>query len=459
MEKKNSFFSKFIKVFWYTLFFVVFTITCAMVIFYASGYKINLKSMKVQKSGMILIDYRDDGIDILIDGKKADYVKEKQGFWSESNYIISILPGKYTIDIKKQGKKDYVDTLVVDEEKITKIENLILIPENIQETKLLENESVSQYCVSENGKKIIYKKDGGVFFYNIENEIKKQVAEDSSKYIFEKCIWDSKDERALLYFADSASKRFYVFNSENPNGSFFLHDLLSFVPELNNIYFSYTDSNIVVGISKNEIYRINIEGKSIDIIESNVNQTFYHKGYLFYIKNDEKNLYQLDSSFYSKDIILEGLELKDDFGIAFIKNRDIYIKNENKIFKINNKNNLELLEDGVDNIVTSNRGDGIFYLKGFELWFYSLDKKESVMVSRFSQAINKAETLNYSYIVHASDSSLGMILENGQNNQEIFNTSNTITDFRVLEKGKILIIQKKEKSFEFSIIDLEVSNN
>ncbi|HET7099080.1 MAG TPA: PEGA domain-containing protein [Patescibacteria group bacterium] len=77
--------------------------------YYARGYRLNLKTLKFQPNGILVVKSEPDGASIYINGELK----------SATNATISISPGTYDVEVKKDGFFTWYKRLVVEKEIVT----------------------------------------------------------------------------------------------------------------------------------------------------------------------------------------------------------------------------------------------------------------------------------------------------------------------------------------------------
>ena len=85
-------------IFWAVL-IASFVVFATLLIFVANGYYFNLKTFKLQKTGMIVLRGSNGGIAIIVNGKK-----------SQNSFPIKLrrlIPGRYDIKIEKEGYQSW----------------------------------------------------------------------------------------------------------------------------------------------------------------------------------------------------------------------------------------------------------------------------------------------------------------------------------------------------------------
>jgi len=106
------------------------------ILFYANGYRLNLKNFKVIKTGLIYLDL-DSNIDevlLSIDGKEENV---------KLPYSLNVNPKNYDIKIKKEGYQDWQVNAKIESEKVTEYRSIILFKSKIDSQDLTDTEKIS----------------------------------------------------------------------------------------------------------------------------------------------------------------------------------------------------------------------------------------------------------------------------------------------------------------------------
>lgn len=107
-----------------------FTITPWLVL-YSLGYQIDFKNQKIMATGGVYVRADPSGFDVLVDSTTS----QKSGFFSNSVFIQNLLPQIHSVMVHKDGYIDYQKNIKVDENEVTKIENITLLKNNITFSK------------------------------------------------------------------------------------------------------------------------------------------------------------------------------------------------------------------------------------------------------------------------------------------------------------------------------------
>jgi len=128
MKAKN----KFLYIFW-PVSTILFIVASVSVIMLASGYRLNLKNFKLNKTGTIVIETIPVKATVYID-KKAVCVKTPCS-------ISYLWPGRYDIKIVADERKNWEKTLTVEAEKVTYQRGVILLNQTISPKEYANNDS------------------------------------------------------------------------------------------------------------------------------------------------------------------------------------------------------------------------------------------------------------------------------------------------------------------------------
>ena len=107
---------------------VCFLIVSPILVLYSMGDRFDFIKMKITQTGGIYVRTFPVAEQITIDSK----ISKKPALFSNSIFVQSLLPNIHTVLIKKSGYYDYNKSLPVQEEQVTKLENVILFKKNIQ---------------------------------------------------------------------------------------------------------------------------------------------------------------------------------------------------------------------------------------------------------------------------------------------------------------------------------------
>jgi hypothetical protein len=128
---------------------LLFLITSSLVVFYSFGWRFNWKTKKITKTGLFYFKALPKNSQIYLNGE----LKKKTDFFFGSALIDNLLPGKYEIEIKKEGYFAWKKTLEIKEKQATEAKNIILTPQNPKFAEI--SEKTENVFFSPDNKKII----------------------------------------------------------------------------------------------------------------------------------------------------------------------------------------------------------------------------------------------------------------------------------------------------------------
>ena len=91
------------------------------------GYRVDFINMEVLATGGIYVRSYPQANQIIIDSK----IEGKPGMFLNAFFVQDLLPKNHTVLVKKTGYFDYQKNILVAENQVTKIENILLIKQNI----------------------------------------------------------------------------------------------------------------------------------------------------------------------------------------------------------------------------------------------------------------------------------------------------------------------------------------
>lgn len=132
-----------IRVFLLILTLIFVGIVGLFAVYYARGYRLNIKTLKFQPSGILVLKSEPDGASVYINGDLE----------AATNANLSLAPGTYDVEIKKDGYFSWYKRLTIEKEIVTQANiSLFKIVPSLTPTVIGAVNVVS----SEDGSKIIY---------------------------------------------------------------------------------------------------------------------------------------------------------------------------------------------------------------------------------------------------------------------------------------------------------------
>jgi len=359
---------------------ILFIFATAYALLAAYGYQIDLLHQNIVKTSIIDVSNELKGVEIFFDGeliaKKAPY------------QIKNVKPGLHELEIVKEDFTSWKEKVVVAEDVVTKIDDILLLPLNLEEyLEVLEfGLNYDEVIINKNYFVLVSREENKVFINKIGNK--------------------------NINLIDTIN-----IDLENAEVSFV---------DLHRLEINYSDNINVIDLRDKSSLNIIIPDKfeSFEIVFNP-----YLKGY-----------YLNDGFIYSVDITEEGIfqeikmfELEEEYrysDISVISSYDsTFIKAEDKLFKVED-DILELIEENIIGLPSiSSDGVNLAYLnKDNEIILYNLYEKEQILLARF---IKKMDSIQW----HKDSKHLYLIQ----------NDTLLICDLEFSNCNKILEISEKDK--------------
>jgi len=193
----------------------LFLIVSPCIVLYSMGYKIDFEKMEIMATGGIYIRTSPQASGVIIDSKMS----EKPKMFSDSVFVLDLIPKEHSILIKKEGYFDYQKTIEVKEKEVTKLENIVLFKKNIN-TDIISR-GVEQFFFSADKKHILTElsntKSLDFEYFRVNSPNNKKIYSLALKNTtVSDLIWSGNSDKVLA-------------KTQNPNGVFYY--LLDFSKE------------------------------------------------------------------------------------------------------------------------------------------------------------------------------------------------------------------------------------
>jgi hypothetical protein len=154
--------------------YVAFTISVALyaillpiILSYSLGYHIDFQKLSIYKTGILSLRSEPSGSSLYINGKlSADLTPAR---------IEELKPGKYFIEVKREGFYPWQKEVIIMPNMVTRAENIILFPVSQAVEKISDREAVN-FAVSDDRRYIYYMTASGLFRSNLDGSAPKQLA-------------------------------------------------------------------------------------------------------------------------------------------------------------------------------------------------------------------------------------------------------------------------------------------
>ncbi len=442
-----------------------------ILIFYASGYRYDLKREKILKTGTLLLEAKDI--------KDAQlYINDKlyEKPFDEKLFIYNLLPGDYNIRLEKENYYSWEKNLTIQSSLTTFAQDIILFKKNIP-LQIVDG-PINNFYLSPDEKKIVYSLNTENFLelyaLNLENNeetfLYRTVAPDNAIEL----SWAASSKKVLVKINDT----YLVFDIQNQNTSQDIKELLNFEPQ--DIKWDNSSDNLLYALKQetgtisesmdlpangnSEIYKIDLLAKTNQSIFSDdqnlINSEFYiENNDIFYIKreNNKDLLYKYNLNFQTNKIIAE---LNKSENYKFIKSNNNYLglidTDNQKIFLIqkviNNPSTNVGLNSGIKELTGKNGlwdkdEKKLLFYDDFEISYFDTETNQETFINRYGQKIVKAlwyPTLAQIALLFENNIKiLDLNVDNGQRNVIDIVKFDQITNFYLDQKGEIIYFNGK----------------
>lgn len=355
------------KLLFWTLFFL-FCLVGPLAILYSQGYRFDLQTRQIKKTGGLFIKAVPKGVEIFLNGK---FYKKTDNIFG-STLIQNLFPKKYELEIKKEGYFTWKKNIEIKPKEVTEIKNLILFPKNLS-------------------------------FNNLESGVLN--------------FWNCPQEKNL------------IIQQQNPNGweiklldpekNLKVHllqekDFSKGTSTISNL-FCKEDKKLILQVqvqNKSEMFLVDYSHSPIEIKNYQNNDqflaTFLNKNNIFYLTK-EGYLLKNGQTLNAKALPLNdyksfSLEILDDFVFVIAKKEN----DLNDLFFLTQDNIFEKIFENFKNIQISPDKEKLAISTPFEIWvlFFKKSPIEKRFLLRIGEEIQSLYWLNNDYLVFNTQNSL-----------------------------------------------------
>ncbi len=334
----------------------LFLVLSPWIVLYSMGYKIDFEKMEIIATGGIYIRTSPQASEVIIDSK----MPEKPKMFSDSVFVLDLIPKEHSILIKKDGYFDYQKTIEVKEKEVTKLENIVLFKKNIG--MYIISRDVEQFFFSADKKYILAELsntkslDFEYFKINSLNN-KKTYSLALKNTAVTDLIWSENSDKAIVKTQNSSGTFYYLldfskeiqatapvsflnsycsgisFNPQNSKQIFYIKNNSLYLAEndkaeilIKNLVSYKIENNSILWLSTEGILsRSDISGKTMETLISEENSFPITQNCDIKVAG-EKIFLMASTALYEYDS--ETMKFKD-FGVA-IDNCDLLRSPDNK---------------------------------------------------------------------------------------------------------------------------------
>jgi len=378
-------------------FILAFFILAPILIFYASGYRYDLKRHKIIKTGTLMLEAKNL--------TKADlYLNDKlyEKPFDEKIFVYNLLPGEYTAKLSKEGYHSWQKKITISSSLTTFEKDIILFQNNVP-LQLIDGQ-ITDFSLSPDNQKIVYTSLNEPFlelyFFDLTlNEKKLLYRIPANAKIF--INWAPSSKKILL----NVDSNFLIFDLQNFAQTVEIKDILNFNPTITK--WDIQSDNLLYALKQNKIYKIDLLSKTSQGIFNALKETIEPEFYieaddLFYIQEAETQniLYKYNFNFKTTKKILAISKAKNYqfsyspnnfLGLLDLDQQKFYL-----IKKINTGQEIDvLLEEPVREFTAkaaswdTNEKKLLLY-DDFEINTFDVESNEKIFINRYGQVIKKA---------------------------------------------------------------------
>jgi len=439
---------------------ILFLLIAPLALFYSQGYRFDFDEKKFVETGGLHIQISNTSAEIYINGK---FIK-KTGFFSNTALIKNLLPKKHDIEIRKIDFWSWKKSLSIEEKKVTKIENVLLIKRDIPFSVLTQD--LENFLVSQDRKKILLKKtteEKNWFLeeLSLENGVKRKILaeEDLVKLTqlpaeITDWEWDSLKNRVMLQITSEEEISYFLldyapqtpvlskidfldektesisFNPKNNDEFFYLKDHVMFKRDLGNeenaeqtflnnlVTFKTTKDNIIWLSTSGFLFKTDYFGQTIEALNRKP----------FFIQKEKK--YKIE-----------------------IQNSELFLLENNDFYYLSADGDLEKIMEGVQGIKFSPDSKKAVYWNDHEIWILEFELEyKKVFLTRFSKKIGDCFWLTPYYLIFNVEEEIKISEIDNRDKLNIVNLSNE----SLSENGENLKISYNEFNKKLYILNQEI---
>lgn len=357
----------------YIIFIILFLIVTPILWLYASGYKLG-SGFKFQKTGILILDSEPKEAKIILNNKPyTGTIFGKKNITTPAK-IKNLLPDIYTVRLEKNGYWPWEKKLEIKPGESTFAEDIVLFRNEIplflsdkNFEKIYRSPSSNLILLAGNNNLMIVdlKKSQTIATISNSNNLCANWSPDSKYLTNCDTIYEAKNLNPVAQLAISANK------------------------------LDWQDNNTIFFINENGVNKYLSENKKIE--------TFFEEKKILDLKAEKNYVYILSKNNENSIISILEPNSPDNYRDIKLPLSDYYFQNNSPYFLdvYDKLHDILYLVDPsssykpiVETIVRANINDWInenqiVYSDGHEIWLYDLQKKQKILISRYSSTINK----------------------------------------------------------------------
>ncbi|MDP2927079.1 MAG: hypothetical protein Q8N65_03035 [bacterium] len=400
-----------------------FLIVAPTVLLYNQGYRFDLNTYRITKTGAFYFGISPRGSDVFINGQ----LKKRTDFFFGSALIEELLPGNYLVEIKKEGYFPWKKNLEVKAMAVTEENNVVLFPEKTDFQIFAKG--VERFFPSPSGKKaLLQKKDSQgqyLTLFDFQNNIEKVFVREKDLYkkngavFFLDLQWSADSQKILMRYAiNEQEKIFWADTQQNPASPV----ALDFLKDFEKVDFSPDSPNgrKFLGLKEQTLFSGDLDSKRTTEILNHVLAFGSLEGKIYLLENSGF-VFRIDSLAAAekqklndvplavKDEVSYGLELSPS-GLFLREADSLFLLAESPESIRGNEKTKSFVEisESIRDFKISPDKEKLAYFNNSEISIYFLKERveqpqkkagDRILLARFSQKISQLYWLNNDYLI------------------------------------------------------------
>ncbi len=411
---------------------ILFFLIAPLVLFYSQGYRFDFDEKKFVGTGGLYIKVSNTSAEIYLNGK---FIR-KTGFLSNTALIKNLLPRKHDIEIRKIDFWSWKKSLSIEEKKVTKIENVLLIKKDIPFSILAQD--IEDFLVSQDAKKTLLKKtteEENWFLEELvlENGVKREILtkEDLVKLTqlpaeITDWKWGSPKNRVLLQITSGEEISYFLldYTSQTP-----VLSKIDFLDEkTENISFNPKNNDEFFYLKDQVMFKRDLRNKE------NAEQTFLNNLLTFKTTKDDIIWLSTSGFLFKTDYfgqMIEALNQKPFFiqkekkYKIEIQNSELFLLENDDLYYLSSEGDLEKIIEGVKGMKFSPDSKKAVYWNDHEIWILEFGSEyKKVFLTRFSKKIGDCFWLTPYYLIFNVEEVIKISEIDNRDKLNIINLSN-----------------------------------
>jgi len=375
---------------------LLFLALSPVAIFYAKGYRFDLRQKEIKRTGAIEIKTEPRSAQIYLNNKLLKKTSPLK--------ISNLTPQKYQLKITKPGFMPWESVLEVKPELVTLASHIILFPEKAKNNDLLTSENLVDFYFSWDEKLLAYNINSGekIGFWLLDLNRKISLRLDQNN--FSQILFSGDNSKILA----KSGEDYYIFDLTKLN--FFKRPVLESADvenfkinlskqtktSLNKIIWHPQDANKLFIQSQTKLFEYNLASKSLNLLLDKIKTFVEADQKLYFIREDgilASNQLVISLGylplglFNSLKVISRSLPdandyqliVRDDRRLAYLADNDLYVfESETADFV--------LLSDGITGAQWS---VDLLYYNQREIWIYYLKDRIAKLITRLASELDQ----------------------------------------------------------------------